>query len=47
MDPQTQQMIHDELVLLLNREPTPNEIINGQTDTFIMQQVLLKKLAQQ
>lgn len=44
MNPTLHQQIHDELVILLNREPTEDEITNGQTDTYIMQQIILNQL---
>ena len=44
MDTQTHQMIHDILLNLLKREPSENEIQNGQTDQYVIQQMILKKL---
>lgn len=44
MDPTTHQTIHDILAKLLNREPTENEIQNGQTDQYVIQQMILQKL---
>lgn len=44
MDPQLRQDITDELAILLNRPPTEQEVQNGQTDTYVMQQVLLKRM---
>lgn len=43
MDQDTRQKITDQLRTLLNREPTNNEIINGQTDTYIMAKVADQK----
>lgn len=37
MDPILKQKITDKLTAFLNREPTENEIINGQTDAHLMQ----------
>lgn len=39
MDTDTYNKIKAELTLYLNREPTENEIINGQTDINIMAKV--------
>jgi hypothetical protein len=43
MDQELKQNITDELRAFLNREPTEKEIMNGQTDTNIMNRVLTKK----
>lgn len=37
MDPILKQKITDRLRLYLNREPSENEIINGQNDSNLMQ----------
>lgn len=36
MDPTLRQKIYNKLKKFLNREPTENEIINGQTDSTLM-----------
>lgn len=43
MDIDTRQKIHDELVTMLNREPSEQEIMNGQTDINIMHKVQNRK----
>ena len=43
MDTNTRSKIIEELTTLLNRAPSENEIINGQTDTYIMGRVQMRK----
>lgn len=40
MDKSKKDKIRDKLSILLNREPTENEIINAQNDQIIINQIL-------
>lgn len=47
MDELLYNSIRDELTKLLNREPTEQEIYNGQTDIHIKQKIQDKKIEEQ
>jgi hypothetical protein len=39
MDQETRQIITEELTILMNRAPTEKEIINGQTDQYVVHKI--------
>ncbi len=47
MDPILRQKIYDKLLTYLNREPSENEIINGQNDANLMHWIAQDDVAAQ